>query len=171
MAHVTGTLKIAVFALALVISLLAAGCEEETDADVARVKLKGETFYVEVAADNDTRMRGLGGRDHIEDDGGMLFVFPQAERRQFVMRDCLVPIDIAFLDGGGRVLTMHTMPPEELQREGETDREYENRLERYSSRFPCEFALELKAGTLDRLEVQEGDLVGFDVAGLKNRAE
>jgi uncharacterized membrane protein (UPF0127 family) len=175
MVDVTGTLRKGVFTLVIAaiaaLALSTAGCREETDADVARVKVKGESFYAEVAAKDATRMRGLGGRDHIEDDGGMIFVFPRAERRQFVMRDCLVPIDIAFLDGSGRVLTTYTMPIETPRQEGESDMDYENRLERYSSRFPCEFVLELKAGTLERLGVEEGDLVQFDVAGLKARLD
>ncbi len=171
MADLTGPLKLVLFALLAALACLCPGCEEDTDADVTRVRLKGETFYVEVAADDKVRIRGLGGRDHIEPDGGMLFVFPRAERRQFVMRDCLVPIDIAFLDGSGRVLTMYTMPVEEPRREGESERDYENRLERYSSRFPSEFVLELKEGTLKRLGVKEGDLVEFNVAGLKRRVD
>ena len=170
MAALSGTMKHTVFALILAVTaLLTAGCDEETDANVTRVRVAGESFYVEVAADDATRMLGLGGRDHIEPDGGMLFVFPRAEPRHFVMRDCLVPIDIAFLDGSGRVLTTYTMPIEEPQREGESEVAYETRLKRYSSRFPSEFVLELREGTLKRLGVKEGDLVEFDTAGLKKR--
>ncbi len=40
------------------------------------VTIKGERFFVEPATNDATRFKGLGGRDSIEPDGGMLFVFP-----------------------------------------------------------------------------------------------
>ena len=42
----------------------------------------------------------------------MLFAFPDARERQFVMRDCLIPLDIVFLDPGGRVIRTAHMPLE-----------------------------------------------------------
>ena len=79
----------------------------------ARVKVAGRTFKLDLALDEPTRIRGLGGRDHIPEDGGMLFVFPWAQRLNFVMRDCPVPIDVLFLNQEGRVLTLHAMVPED----------------------------------------------------------
>jgi hypothetical protein len=47
---------------------------------------------------------------------------------------------------------------------------YENRLKKYSSRFPSPFVIELAAGTIQKIGVKEGDQVVFDTAGLKRRA-
>lgn len=149
---------------------LTAGCEKEADADVARVRIADRTFYLEVAATEPVRFKGLGGRTHVEPDGGMLFVFPEPQALSFVMRDCPIPIDILFLDGSGRVVAMHAMVPEEPRRAGEDDYAYNDRLKRYSSRFAAQFAVELKGGTLATMRVREGDLLDFDVAGLKARA-
>jgi len=159
----------------------ARGCEsarvtrELRDGERVPVVIAGETFNLEAALDDPARIRGLGGRATIEPKGGMVFVFPQAHRMEFLMRDCLADIDIAFLDDGGRVLALHAMkvePPrtaEEPVREYPND-PYENRLKRYSSRFPSRVAVEFAGGTLARLGVKEGDKVSIDLAPLKARA-
>ncbi|MFN7019934.1 MAG: DUF192 domain-containing protein [Phycisphaerales bacterium] len=164
------------------LSLLAA-CDERSPsaADVIPVKIAGKTFYLEVAAEPDVRMKGLGGRTHIEEDGGMIFSFTpsQAGVQSFVMRDCPIPIDIIYLNGTGRVLTTYTMLPEPPRSEDGSEgragdmsnRAYEERLKRYSSRFPSPFVIELREGTISRLGVKEGDQVTFDIAGLKKRTK
>lgn len=160
--------RLMLLALALTLATLG-GCDETTQGEGERVVIDGRAFYLELALDEPTRVRGLSGREHIEPDGGMLFVFPNSAVRQFVMRDCLVPIDIIFLDGAGRVVATHHMPVEP-RADGESDFAYEQRLTRYSSRFPAQFAVELAGGTLEGLAVKPGDQPRFDVEGLKRRA-
>lgn len=175
-------------ALCLIAAFIGVGCEDHgaADAKVIPVKIAGKTFYLEVAAEDTVRMKGMGGRTHIEDDGGMIFSFTpmQAGVQTFVMRDCPIPIDILYLDADGRVLTTYTMQPEAPRKEdgsegtaGDTSgkgssAKYEERLSRkYTSRFPSTFVLEVKEGTIERLGVKEGDKVIFDVAGLKKRTK
>lgn len=138
--------------------------------ETTRVRLGEETFRLELALDNETRTLGLGGRTRIPSDGGMLFVFPQPAQLSFVMRDCPVPIDVAFLDGGGRVVAIHEMHPEAPRREGEGPWEYESRLERYSSRFAAQFAVETAGGRMAEVGLKVGDLVPIDTEALKERA-
>ena len=88
----------------------------------------------------------------------------------FVMRDCPIPIDIIFLDGSGRILSWHAMQPEEARKPGEDPNVYESRLKKYSSRFPCQFAVELAGGTLKGLSIKEGEMVRLGVEELKKRA-
>src|SRR5690606_24546556 len=76
------------------------------------VTIKNETFTLELALDEASRFQGLSDRAEIADDGGMLFVFPKEAIREFVMRRCLVPIDIAFLNAEGEVVWMHAMQVE-----------------------------------------------------------
>jgi uncharacterized membrane protein (UPF0127 family) len=169
------------------------------DGNVATVRIKGETFRLEIAATPAVRTKGLGGRTEIAPDGGMIFVFPpaQVQVHEFVMRDCLIDIDIIYTDGAGRVLAHHAMkaePPRGSLKDaqgnaiyegepGDWDvnnlptRErfegavrYEQRLKKYSSRFPATFAIELKAGTIARLNVKDGDVLEFDFTGLKKMA-
>lgn len=165
--------------------LSARGCEtarvtrELKDGERVPVIVKGKTFRMEPALDDPTRIRGLGGRTTIEPDGGMIFVFPFAHRMEFIMRDCPVDIDIAFLDDSGRVLALYAMKVEEPRRADEptspdprTIRDaYEARLTKYSSRFNSRIAVEFAGGTLAGLGVKEGDVIEVDLAPLKARTK
>jgi uncharacterized membrane protein (UPF0127 family) len=147
----------------------AAGDGEAAAPEILKVRVGSETFRLELALDNETRTLGLGGRDQIARDGGMLFVFPQAAQLSFVMRDCPIPIDVAFLDGGGRVVAIHEMQPEAPRGEDEGFWEYENRLRRYSSRFAAQFVVETAGGRLKEVGLEVGDLVPIDTKALKKR--
>src|SRR5262245_42620375 len=61
--------------VALPLATTMRGCEDKADAEVLTVKIGGESFHLEVAVKDAVRMKGLGQRDHIEADGGMLFAF------------------------------------------------------------------------------------------------
>ncbi len=134
------------------------------------VRFAGETCELELALDAATRGRGLGGRASIDPSGGMLFVFPRARRQSFVMRDCLVPIDVAFLDPSGRVVAVHPMQIETPRADGESAAQYEARLRRYGSVFPTQFALETAGGRLRELGVVAGQRIPLDTAALVRRA-
>jgi len=128
----------------------------------AAVQIGTATLDLEVAADWRTQHRGLGGRDSIHPDGGMIFVYPSPRPLTFVMRDCRVPIDIAFLDIEGRVISVHTMEPEPSRRSGESASAYEARLRRYASPLPAQFAIETAGGRLHELGLRSGHLVELD---------
>jgi len=158
-------------ALALCLVLIGACTEEQAENDLVKVTIKGKVFKLEPALDHATRVVGLGGRESLTENGGMIFVFKRAQRQAFYMKDCLMDIDIAYLDDSGRVTAVYTMPKEELKREDETMLQYELRLKRYPSRFPSSIALEVRAGTFADLALEEGDVIDLDIAGLKARTE
>lgn len=147
--------------------------------NIESVKIDGRWFQLELALDNATRFKGLSDREHIEPDGGMLFVFKQPSVQRFVMRDCPIDIDIIFLDPSGHITAMHHMPAE-APRNPETEPidpsrgvapKYEDRLAKYSSRYAAQFVIELAGGTLESLNLKEGDQIELDLDGLKARAK
>ncbi len=131
------------------------------------VQIGGEPFTVDVSADDASRIRGLGGVTEIPPDGGMIFIFPDSQVRSFLMRDCLVDIDVMFLDPQGRVTAVHTMPMEPPRRADEPQPTYERRLPLYPSGYPAQFAIELRAGTLGRLGVEVNSKIPLDLRRLK----
>jgi uncharacterized membrane protein (UPF0127 family) len=150
------------------LALALAGCQDKpVPAGYESVRIGSDRFLLELAADNAKRVKGLGGRNEIAADGGMLFVFPAPMPLAFVMRDCPIAIDVAFLDGAGRVLTVHEMKPEPARQPGESAESYEQRLPRYESRFPAQFAIETRGGRLKEVGLKEGDRPGLDVERLK----
>jgi len=138
--------------------------------EVAFVALAGETFTLELALDPPTRQRGLSGRSEIPRHGGMLFVLPRPQPFAMVMRDCPVPIDVAFLDAEGRVVALHEMAVEAPRAPGESSATYESRLPLYASSMPVQFAIETAGGRLSELGLAVGARVALDTSALVARA-
>ncbi len=157
--RMTGTLT-AIAPIAIVACMASPGCSKPAAPEGFEVvEVGGRSFTLEVVADDESRTLGLGGRTEIPADGGMLFSFPDSRIRHFVMRDCLVDIDIIFLDAAGNITAMHHMPAEPPQTSEESDREYELRLKRYSSRFNARYAIELQGAMLENLDLRVGQTV------------
>ncbi|MEM1165297.1 MAG: DUF192 domain-containing protein [Planctomycetota bacterium] len=157
---------------ALTFAVCAPGCGNgpPTDQQLVSVTIANERFFLEPAIDLPTRVQGLSGRAEIARDGGMIFVFPRASRQGFVMRDCLVPIDILFVADNGVIDSMHAMQIDPRQ-EGESAGDYEHRLRRYMSDGRVRIAIELAGGTIDRLNLKPSDRVSIDgLDDLKARA-
>lgn len=55
---------------------------------------------VEIADTPEARSRGLGGRDALSDDEGMLFVFEKRGVYPFWMKDTRFPLDIVWINRG-----------------------------------------------------------------------
>jgi uncharacterized membrane protein (UPF0127 family) len=151
-------------ALAVLTTAVLAAAAPAQPLATAPVLLGGVAHRLELAADPAARERGLSGRTSIEPTGGMLFVFPDEGPRQFWMRDCLVDIDIAFLDGRGRIVAVHRMKAEPARRPGETEDQYLGRLRGYPSFAPARYAIELRAGSLVARRLAVGGSV--DLAGI-----
>jgi uncharacterized membrane protein (UPF0127 family) len=126
------------------------------------IPLGGETFRLELALDPGARRRGLSGRSDLQAGRGLLFVLPRRQPMAMVMRDCAHPLDVAFLDSGGRVISIHQMRPESPRRPGESASQYESRLPEYASETPAQFAIEVAGGRLSALGVRVGDRIPFD---------
>ncbi len=153
----------------ILLLLLSAGCREKSIApgsaplpSTIDLTIKDHTFHLELATDPDSRHRGLSDRPSIPADRGMLFVFPRPDERDFVMRQCLVPIDIIFIGPGGRIVAIHEMQVEPYDTP-------EAALRRYRSGWPAQFAIELPGGTLEHLDLQAGQSLDLPWADLKQQ--
>ena len=74
---------------------------------VTIVSPEGKTLAsvsVEVADTNDKRELGLMYRTHLDDNAGMIFVFPQEQQLVFWMKNTKIPLDMIFAERGGHVL-------------------------------------------------------------------
>lgn len=154
----------------VLLALVLGGCSDPSppvDGDLERVTLGDRSFELELAMAPESRRLGLGGRETLAENGGMFFVFPDAQPRRFWMYDCLMAIDIAFIDPIGYVTAVHTMPPEELRGETESLLDYESRLPGYSSAYPAQFAIELAPGSFESLGIAAGDRISIPPERLK----
>jgi uncharacterized membrane protein (UPF0127 family) len=135
--------------IALCLTGAIAGCGRGDDSGTAQVRIGSAVWDVDLATTNEQRYRGLGGRVHIDEAAGMLFVYPEPAPRAYCMRDCLISLDIAFIDQNLRIVKIYTMPAE-FDREGRVT---------YSSTTPAQYVLEVAAGGLGRKGVVEGTKV------------
>ena len=150
------------------VTAVAGGCANLRPASAGEtVEIAGERYTLEIAADDSSRTTGLMGREEISPEGGMLFIFRTAQVRQFWMGYCLINIDLIFLDPQGRVTATHRMKVEAPRRSDESEADYQGRLGGYGSIYPAQFAIELREGTLDRLDIQVDDRIELDLARLK----
>ncbi len=60
--------------------------------------------FVTIADTPAARERGLGGRERLEENEGMLFVFQSPEPYGFWMKDMNFPIDIIWFDSNKRIV-------------------------------------------------------------------
>ena len=79
----------------------------------------------------------------------MLFIYPTPQPLEFCMRVCVIPIDIAFIDGDLRVVSTHTMAVEP---------DLAGRV-LYPSGPAAQYVLEVAAGALAKAGVKPGDRV------------
>ncbi len=172
-------------ALSLVIAIVVfamlslASCDDRaaTNASgkkIERLVIGGKSFDLELAIDADARALGLMNRTSIDEHGGMLFVFPDkgVQPQSFWMKNCLVDIDIIYLDPHGKVTATHRMKAQPPKSQSETEADYEGRIRQhaYPSGYPAQFAIELKSGWLDQLNLKIEDQINLDIARLKAMA-
>jgi uncharacterized membrane protein (UPF0127 family) len=137
---------------------------------VVRLTLGSEPFDLELAATDAAITKGLSGRDRVRRHRGMLFVMPYSRELGFWMVDCLVPIDIAYVNEQGIVTAVHTMKTEPPQRADESRGAYEVRLPRYPSGAKSRYAIELAAGEFARLGIAKGSEIKVDWQGVNTVA-
>ena len=107
------------------------------------------TVTVELARTDAEREHGLMGRRALDEEAGMLFLFEASEVRAFWMKNTLIPLDMLFIDDGGRVAG--------IVREAEP-----LTLTPRTPGVPARYVLEVRGGWAARHGVAPGDRVRFE---------
>jgi uncharacterized membrane protein (UPF0127 family) len=155
---------------ASILVVLAAGCASNGDSQRVRLYLipkalpsaaEGEVpegavvARVEIASTPTARHRGLQGREALDPDCGMLFMYPESRRLRFWMQETRIPLSICYADGAGRIIRILDMdpPPPDAG---------EPRF--YPSGEPALFALEMERGWFTRHGITLDDRLEFHPA-------
>ena len=68
------------------------------------ITVQEESFYIEYADTVEERTQGLSGRTEIEENYGMLFIFPEPGTYGFWMKDMRISIDILWITENGTIV-------------------------------------------------------------------
>jgi len=106
---------------------------------------------VEIASDDPTREQGLMYRDHMADDRGMIFLFPQSGDYPFWMKNTLIPLDMIWMDADHRIVHIaHNVPPCKA-----------DPCPNYPPNAKASSVLELAAGVAAKHHLRDGDVLRF----------
>ena len=139
--------------------LLLGGCDNKPQSNLPTIQMQlgNKSFTLEVADSTATRTYGLMRRDSMPPDHGMLFVFADEEERGFWMKNTRIPLDIIFVDGGGKVLSISRMEP------------YDERGTGSGGMAKC--AIELNAGQAETTGIKVGDVLQIPDAAKNAKAD
>lgn len=120
--------------------------------NIKYVKIAGQSIKVDLALTKDAQSMGLSGREGLDSDEGMLFVFKYSLSHPFWMKDMNFPIDIIWISEDLKVVYIKKDARPELYPEI-----YEPKGEEQYSRY----VLEVVSGFSDKNNLKEGDRVEF----------
>jgi uncharacterized membrane protein (UPF0127 family) len=107
----------------------------------------GEHIRITIADTDELRTRGLGGRETLAHDEGMLFVFSFDARHAIWMKGMKFPIDILWLSEDGTIIDMRgNVSPDTYPAA-------------FAPRSPARSVLELSAGFIRERSIAVGDRV------------
>jgi uncharacterized protein len=109
------------------------------------LKIKNQTFNLEVAKTLQQQTVGLMNRSSLCPNCGMIFVFSLELPQSFWMKNTLVPLDIIFLDKTGTVINISQGVPQSLNL--------------INSAKPAKYVIELNAGISQNINLKPDDLI------------
>lgn len=79
---------------------------------VVNIEIGKQRYKVEVACTEEDRIKGLQGRESLDENKGMLFVFDEPDTIDFWMKDTKIPLDIIFINEDMEVISVYQGEPE-----------------------------------------------------------
>ena len=121
----------------------------------AAITIGDAKFAAEIADTPELRSKGLGERDSLEEQTGMLFIFPGGQASSFWMKGMRFPLDFVWIGANCTVVDL----TEDVQHSSPDTPSSE--LEIFESSSPAAYTFEINAGEISRFGVERGDEVRF----------
>ena len=112
--------------------------------------IANQKINIDIADNNELRYLGLSGRDRLNTDSGMLFVFGNSDYQIFCMRGMKFPIDILWIRDSKIIGFQENMV-------------VDNGAKNYSSPEPINYVLEINAGFVKDNYVSIGDPISIEL--------
>lgn len=113
----------------------------------SQITLNTTTIDVDLAITDNEHRQGLMGKTELKNNQGMLFIYSEPKHLSFWMKETLIPLDILFFDGDGRLLEIINSAPPCKKMPCKT----------YKNQIPAQYVLELRAGSAKQLKLKLGD--------------
>jgi len=111
------------------------------------IKINDKISHAEVAFTQKDRTIGLMFRDKLDNDHGMLFIYPQEKYLSFWMKNTKIPLSIAFINSKEIITQIDSMTPYSLMS--------------HTSREKVKYALEMEQGWFRKNGIKAGSKVGL----------
>jgi uncharacterized membrane protein (UPF0127 family) len=103
---------------------------------------------IQIANSDFDRELGLMFRKQMDENKGMLFIFPVEDKQSFWMRNTFIPLDMIFVNSSKKIVTIH------WNTQTLSDQSY-------PSTAPAQYVLEVNGGYCSRHNINEGDKINF----------
>ncbi|MDR3666152.1 MAG: DUF192 domain-containing protein [Ignavibacteriaceae bacterium] len=103
---------------------------------------------IQIANSDFDRELGLMFRKQMDENRGMLFIFPTEERQSFWMRNTFISLDMLFVNASNKIVTIH--------RNTQTLSD-----QSYPSTAPAKYVIEVNGGYCSKHNINEGDKINF----------
>jgi uncharacterized membrane protein (UPF0127 family) len=121
----------------------------QVEKNINLVKINDVFLNVEVVSTNESRAKGLSGRESLREDSGMLFIFNNTGNYLFWMKDMNFPIDIIWIDENYKIVLI------------EKNIKPDSYPALYGGGSQAKYVLETISGFSDTNNVKIGDTVYF----------
>jgi uncharacterized membrane protein (UPF0127 family) len=112
-----------------------------------KVIINDNVFKVKVCMTPETISKGMMGQKFNNDFNGMLFMMPNDGYQSFWMKNCLIPLDIIFIDSDKKITS--------IQKNCEPCK----KIECPTYEGTGQYVLELEGGTCDICEIEPGQKI------------
>ena len=134
------------------LALLAASVSWAAPPAPTRVTLpSGAVYAVEVPQTKEARERGLMFRPRLAPRTGMLFIFPTVARHAIWLKNCLIALDLVWMDDAKRVVAIEAGAPPCAK----------DPCPIYEPPIPSRYVLELPAGAAQAEGLAVGKVIQF----------
>jgi uncharacterized membrane protein (UPF0127 family) len=144
--------------IVLFLILFVTGCNNSVPSqeNIRVIEIGDKTIKAEVADSPEELQLGLSYRDTLQENHGMLFVFPNENRRVFWMKGCNFDIDLAYIESNGTISEIITMKKEPL------DTPLDSLVTYPSQSTTIKYALEVIGGWFEEHKINVGTKINLN---------
>ena len=127
----------------VLVFLFLLSCQNES---MMTIYYNDKEINVELAQTTQEITTGLMNREYLEPNSGMLFIFDDEDHRSFWMKNTLIPLDLIFMNEDYLIV--------DIKKNFQPCKE--NPCEKYISKQPTKYVLEVKSGFVDDNDIEIG---------------